>query len=273
MKQINEEKKIPQDIIGDIAILKFDRKTGKKEKKKLAFAFLKKHRQIKTIFEKTGKIHGRLRKPELKFLAGINKKEATYRENNCIFKFDVDETYFSPRLSWNRMIVADDISKKAKPNKENKILVMFAGVAPYPIVIARKMREKNKKFIVISSEINRKACEYAGENVKLNKLQDYVLVVQGDSKKIGEKLKKMNQENSFDFIVMPRPNLKETFLKEALKSGKSGAKYYYHGFGTKESVLDEIKKDAGRKIGKITLRVAGEIGVRKYRWLAEFFKK
>jgi len=276
MKHINEQKKIPQDLIGDIAILKFSRETSKKEKNNLALNFLKKHTQIKTVLEKTGKIHGRLRKPELKFLAGANKKEATYRENGCIFKFNVDETYFSPRLSWNRQVVADEIlkeSKKIKKEKQIKILVMFAGVAPYPIVIAKKLKLAVKKALIISSEINRSACTYAKENVKLNKLEDYVLVIQGDSKKISEKLKKIKIKPEFDYIAMPRPNLKETFLKQALELGKKGTKYYYHGFGTHESVLHEIMKDTSKKIRKISMRAAGEIGVRKYRWLAEFEKR
>lgn len=266
MKQVNENQKIPSDIIGDIAILKFSRGIQEKEKRKLAFSFIKKHSQIKTIFEKTGKIKGRLRKAELKFLAGERKNETIYKENGCLFKFDVNETYFSPRLSWNRQLVADEIVKKAKRN--SKILVMFAGVGPYPIVVAKRLKEKGKKAVVISSEINKKACEYACENVKLNKLQDYVLVVSGDSKKIGEKLKK---SFVFDFILMPRPNLKETFLKEALKLGKKGARYYYHGFGSYEKVRKEIAKE-GKKISNISLRKAGEIGVREYRWLAEFKK-
>ena len=50
---------------------------------------------------------------------------------------------------------------------------------------------------------------------------------------------------------MPRPNLKDTFLKSALKLSKKGTTIFYHGFGTKEEVLSEIKKDTKNKIGKI----------------------
>lgn len=271
MKQVNQERKIPSDMIGDIAILKFSRETSEKEKKKLVKSFLEKNKQIKTLFEKTGKIKGRLRKAELKFLAGEKKNETIYKENGCSFKFDVNETYFSPRLSWNRQVVACDILKYIT-SKKNKILVMFAGVGPYPIVVAKRLKEKGKKALVVSSELNKKASEYAEENVKLNKLQDYVLVIKGDSKKIGEKLIKLKIKPEFDFILMPRPNLKETFLKEALKLGKKGTRYYYHGFGTEEKVMREIIENTHNKIKKLELRKAGEIGVREYRWLAEFKK-
>ena len=69
---------------------------------------------------------------------------------------------------------------------------------------------------------------------------------------------------------MPRPNLKDTFLKTALKLSKKGTIIFYHGFGTKESVLEEIKKDTKGKIGKIKIRKAGDIGPYIYRWQAQF---
>jgi tRNA G37 N-methylase Trm5 len=69
---------------------------------------------------------------------------------------------------------------------------------------------------------------------------------------------------------MPRPNLKETFLKEILKLSYKGTRIYYHGFGKKEDVLNEIKKDTKNKIGKIKIRKAGDIAPYEFRWLASF---
>ena len=69
---------------------------------------------------------------------------------------------------------------------------------------------------------------------------------------------------------MPRPNLKETFLENTLKLAKKGTTIFYHGFGTKEEVLKEIKKDTKNKIGKINIRKAGDIGPFAFRWQAQF---
>ena len=69
---------------------------------------------------------------------------------------------------------------------------------------------------------------------------------------------------------MPRPNLKETFLPTALKFSKKGTTIFYHGFGTKEKVLNEIKKDTKGKTEKINIRKAGDIGPYKFRWQAQF---
>jgi len=255
---------ITYDIIGNIAILKFPLDFKQKQKKDYAKRFLKQQKNIKTVLEKTGKIKGRLRKAKTKFLVGENKRKTIYLENNCRFLLNVDETYFSPRLSNERKVIAEDVAKKVT-SKKNKILVMFAGVAPFSIVIAKKLKQAGKRVEIVSSEINRKANKYAEENVKMNKIQDYVRIIQGDSGKLSEKLKQ-----KFDFIVMPCPNLKQTFLDSALKLSRKGTKIYYYGFGDKDKVLDEINREAGKKIGKIRIRKAGEIAPYKFRWLAEF---
>src|SRR3989338_4159919 len=117
------------NILGNIAIVNFSDKISLELKKKFAEQLLLKHPNIKTILEKSGKFSGRLRKMKTRHLAGEKNKEVLYRENNCVFRFNVDETYFSPRLSNERKEIASMI-------KENdKVLIMFAGVAPYSIVI------------------------------------------------------------------------------------------------------------------------------------------
>lgn len=243
------------------------------EKKRFARDFLKQKEnyQIKTVLEKVGKIKGRLRKAELRFLNGERNFIAEYKENGCIFKFDLREAYFSPRLSWNRQKIAEDVAKKVN-EKKSKILVMFSGISPYPIILARYLKSQKKKAFIVSSEINQKACKIGEENVRLNKLQDYISVLQGDSKKIGLKLKAKKLPLQFDFILMPRPNLRETFLSSALKLGKKGTKYYYHGFGEKGKVLNEIQKDAKNKIKILSISQAGDIGPRLNRWLVVFEK-
>ena len=255
-------KKIPQDIIGNIAILKFPRKTLWPIKKLKAKKFLNKHKTITTILEKTEGFSGKLRTLKTKHLAGIKTKEATYKENNCIFKYNVDESYFSPRLSNERKVIADEIVKLSK-KKETRILVMFAGISPYPIVIAKKLKQAKKQAKIISNELNEKANIAGKKNIILNKLQNNITLVEGDAKKLPVKLKE-----KFDIILMPRPNLEDTFLKTALKLSKKGTTIFYHGFGTKKEVLNEIKKST--KIEKISIRKAGDIGPYKYRWQAQF---
>jgi tRNA (guanine37-N1)-methyltransferase len=245
------------DIIGDIAIIKFSEKTWWIYKKLLAYIFLRKNKNITTVLEKEGDIKGRLRKFKTNYLAGIDKRETICRENHAQFYLHIDQTYFSPRLSNERNRVAQEISQEVKSG--SKILVMFAGIAPFPIVLAKTLKNKNISVDIISSEINKKASEYAIKNVKLNKLENYVRVLQGDSKKI-------KLDKKFDIILMPRPNLKDTFIDSALKYSKNGTLIYYHGFGTEEKVKKEV---SDKRMNVIYMRKAGDIAPRKWRWLVK----
>ena len=130
------------DLIGDIVVFKFseDKKFSLVAKKKISVRFLKGHKNVQGVFEKVGKISGRLRKQSLRFLAGEKDKETVYSENGCRFKLDIEEVYFSPRLANHRKEVAEKISRKFKNGQ--KILVGFAGVAPFSIVISKELQKK-----------------------------------------------------------------------------------------------------------------------------------
>jgi tRNA (guanine37-N1)-methyltransferase len=288
----NKTKHIPQDIIGNIAILKFPRKTLWIIKKIKALKFLKQNKTLTTVLEKTEKISGQLRTPTTKYLAGEKTSIATYRENNCIFKFDVNKSYFSPRLSNERKMIAEEVYKlipktpksqnTKTPAKIYNILVMFAGVAPYPITIAKHLLKANSQkltanFHIYANELNEEANKEAKQNIILNKLQKQITLLPGDANQLAATGYRLLATNiklpKFDIILMPRPNLDDTFLKTALKLSKSGTTIFYHGFGTKESVLKEIKKDTKGKIGKIAIRKAGDIGPYIFRWQTQFKAK
>jgi len=241
------------DIIGNIAILKFPRDVKVREKKKTALYLLKEHKNIKTILEKIEKVSGRLRTYKTRFLAGIKTKETIHKESGCKFKLDVEKTYFSPRLSGERL----EIARKIKKNK--KVLVLFSGVAPYSIVIGKISKPKK----VVSIELNRIANKYACENIKINKLQDKVELIQGD-------VKKLKLKEKFDYIVMPRPQLKESFLKQAFKVVKKNSVIFYYDFskdvsGILEKIYEESRK-ARKKILILRIKKAGEIAPYKYRF-------
>ncbi len=249
------------DVLGNIAIVKFPRDFKLIDKKKFANKLLKENNSIKTVLEKVGKFSGRLRKMQTKHLAGERTKEVLYRENGCTFRFNIDTTYFSSRLSNERKEIASKIKKG------DNVLVMFAGVAPFSIVIARNSKPKK----VCSNEINREANKYAKLNIELNKVKDKVELIPGDIKKVIPKLKQ-----KFDVIVMPRPQLKDTFLKEVFKVSKKGTRIFYYDFCKETEVnliVDKIKqeaKQAKKKIKILKTKSAGEIAPYKIRVRVDF---
>jgi len=247
------------DFFGNIVLVNFPKSMKLKEKKVFANNLMKRNKAIKTVLEKAGKIKGRLRKPEVKYIAGEKTKEVLYKENNCVFRFNIATTYFSPRLSNERKEIANKIKKN------DEVLVLFAGVAPFSIVIAKNSKAKR----VVSNEINREANKYGKLNVELNKLKNKIEFWNGDFKKIKKK-------DKFDVIVMPRPQLKETFLKESLKFSKKGTKIYYYDFCKADGIKDvvkKIKKEAKKSKKNIKIlkkKVAGEIAPYKVRARVDF---
>jgi tRNA (guanine37-N1)-methyltransferase len=249
-----------QDILGNIAILKFDWNESLRDKKKEAGKFLREHKGVRTVLEKTEKFSGRLRTLKTRWLAGEKNLEVLYKENGCEFRFNVESCYFSSRLASERKEIA------LMTGKGENVLVLFGGVAPFAIVIAKLAKPKR----VVSMELGRECSRYAELNVKRNKLGKIVDIVQGDVRK---KLPKMKEK--FSRIVMARPNLKDSFLDVSFPRVKKGGIIHYYGFYN-EADLDKMKelieKEAGkakRKIKILRIKKAGDIGAYKFRYRAD----
>jgi len=247
------------DIIGDIAIIEIPYELEKKEKL-IAEALLNLHKQIKVVVKKAGIHRGIYRRQKLKILAGERRKTTEYKENNVRIILHVQDVYFSPRLSTERK----RISNLVKPSEE--ILVMFSGVAPYPLVIAKNTKAKE----IYAIEINPVAHEFAVENVKLNKLKNIKLFL-GDVRMIIPILKK-----KFDRVLMPLPLGGENFLDLALAAAKKKAIIHFYDF-LKEDEFDlaeeKVKKacdSAKRKFKILRIVKAGQIKPREYRVCVDF---
>ncbi len=98
---------------------------------------------------------------------------------------------------------------------------MFAGVGPYPIVIAKLARPKE----VVGVELNPHAAEYFRKNVRLNKVEDVVKVIEGD---VGEVVPKL--PGQFDRIVMPAPYSAESFIHLLRGKVRRGGFVHYYTF-------------------------------------------
>ncbi|MBI4453139.1 class I SAM-dependent methyltransferase family protein [Candidatus Woesearchaeota archaeon] len=241
-----EKVKTAYDCIGDIAILEIDRELRKKEKV-IANTLLRVRRDIKTVVRKEGSHEGTFRVQKMKYLAGENKKETIHKENNIRLMLDIEKVYFSPRLSLERMRIAELVNNSKSRKSKNKksvnkedILVMFSGCAPYCCVIAKNA--KNKVNSIIGIEINPEGHKYGLENIKLNKLDNVcnINLINGDVKKEIPKLAKTNA--TFDRILMPLPKHAEDFLPEALAVSKKGTIIHFYDFLHEEKFNEAVEK-------------------------------
>jgi tRNA (guanine37-N1)-methyltransferase len=254
-----KQKMADYDMLGNIAILKGEGKS-KEEVLSQAHMLLKKP-GVKTVLQRASNVSGRLRTISTKHLLGKKTLISELKENGCIFRFNVESCYFSPRLSNERQIISTKIKKK------DNVLVMFAGVGVYPIVIYHYSHPQQ----IIGVELGRECCKYFEKNIIINKMPlDRIKIIQGDvKKKVNVKLGK------FDVVIMARPNLTESFLKWGLIACKKGTRLIYYGFCKDDSIdsmVDELLKEAKKYKRKLKIQditPAGEIAPYKHRYRVE----
>jgi len=198
------------DIMGDIALIEIPKKTKSSQEKKIAEAVMKVHPNIHVVAKKTGPISGEYRVRKLKVIAGEKRTETLHKEEGCQFKVDIANSYYSPRLIYERR----RISALVGPGEE--IFVPFAGVGPFAIIIAKNHPDAR----VWANELNPDAYRYMLENIKLNKTQN-VIPIGGDAKKIapivaraGIGIKMSIRKNEIKTRLSKPVNLIELFLKD-----------------------------------------------------------
>ncbi|MCX8190272.1 MAG: class I SAM-dependent methyltransferase family protein [Candidatus Diapherotrites archaeon] len=215
------------DVIGDIAVIEIPKELENK-KQFVGEAILEVHPHIKTVARICGEHTGDFRLRPIEIIAGEKRTLTLHKESGCLFKVDVANTYFSPRLSFERMRIA----RLIKPNEI--IGAWFAGVGPFPIVFAKHTKMK----YAIAIELNPKAYSLLVENIKINKSENRIRPLLGDVRKIVPKL-----NEKFDRIVMPMPKGAEDFLDEVFASANNGCKVHFYRFAdTKNPFLDSEKK-------------------------------
>lgn len=238
------------DMVGDIVIVEIPAELEPKEKK-IGEALLKVHKNVKTVLKKHSPMEGEYRVRKLRHLAGEEKTETFYKEHGCTIKLDVAKVYFSVRLSHERRRIANLVK-----NKE-KILALFAGVGPFPLVISKSHPDAE----IVAVEINPEAVKYMEENVKLNKAKN-IRVVEGDAREIVME----KYQNFADRVLMPLPKTAETFLDVAFAGAKDNATIHFYTFaGAKEPFKEAMEKVAkAAKAANVTADVLSQRIARPY---------
>jgi len=215
------------EIIGSrekaVAIVEIPRELEGK-KVLIANAIMKLNKNVKSVLRKASGRKGELRLRDFELIAGDENTEVIHKEHGCLFKLDPRKVYFSAREAGERQRIAKQV--KAGEN----VLVMFSGIMPYGIVIA-KVQPKVKK--VIGIELNQVAHEYAKENVRINKVSHLVIPMLGD---VREKWKELKEK--FDRIVMPLPFESENFLDIAFKCLKEGGIIHFYSLGEEKKLFE-----------------------------------
>jgi len=228
------------DVVGDIAIIRVpDRLTS--QTSTVATVIMRAHKHVRTVLKQVSAVSGDFRLRRLEWVLGKKKTETLYRESDCIFKVDLAQCYFSPRLSFERMRV----TKAVQPGET--VVNMFAGVGSFCILIARHGRAET----VYSIDVNPSAVRFMRENIRLSRVQGQVVPILGDAKEVIVG----HLQNVADRVVMPLPERAFEYLDYAVLALKpvGGWIHYYdfeHALKTEDPV-EKVKAKVSEKLQKL----------------------
>ena len=251
------------DIIGTIAIIKIPESLTSK-RKLIADALIEEIRPVKSVFCQVSAIEGDYRLRKLELISGENSPITVYKEHGCTFKVDVINTYFSPRLSTERLRIA----KLTEPNEV--IVNMFGGVGTFSIIISRY----NKSAKVYSIDSNPIATDMCRQNIEINKLTGNVIPVLGDAEQeIHKSLQGIAKR-----VLMPLPEKARDFVDAAVSSLENGSgmiHYFCHvGADNKKTAIQNGVMDTSESFSKFNhtirnVKVVREVGPRFYQIVSD----
>lgn len=185
------------DMIGDIAIIKIPDSLLTK-KNIIGEVILESIKNLKTVFLQRSSVSGEYRLRGLEVIAGNEKYVTYYREYGCKFLVNVATTYFSPRLSTERLRISNLVSP-------GEIVVnMFAGVGTFSVIMAKKHQIK-----VYNIDSNLDAYILSIMNSRINRLTDRIFSIHGDSQYV---LSSNSFKNRIDRVLLPLPERAHEFV-------------------------------------------------------------
>jgi len=229
-ENVKSELPTSYDVLGDIILIKLP-KNLIAHQKEIGESLLKTNKNIRTVCS-IEPIKGEFRTRYVKIIAGEDRTITTHKEYGLQFEIDIKKNYFSPRLATERKRVSNLI-------KRGEIVVdLFAGVAPFSIMIAKYANPK----IIYAIDKNKEAVKLAKQNVKRNNVLDKIEVIHADAKEIHNIL-----SIRADRIIMNLPFSAYLFFSSALKMVDKNCTIHYYDIIKKGEIkgrIESLKKKA-----------------------------
>lgn len=244
------------DIVGDIATIIVPPQLSHQEAL-IARAIRQTNKNIKVVAKRNSHYQGEFRTQNLKIIGGENRTETIHKEFGIRLYLDLKEVYFSVRSSTERRRIASLVRPL-----EN-VLVMFSGIAPYPLHIARFSEAAS----ITGIEMNPAAHHYGEKNLVLNKASGKIDLHLGDVREICPRLCQ-----KFDRIIMPLPRAGFTYVPTALTCLKQNGRLHFYTIqstGTLNktvSFLGHLSEKNGRRLSDAQTAVCGHTGPNDYRY-------
>ena len=211
------------DCIGDVIVVKIiDELMDYRHQ--IGEALLKVNKNFRLVLMDGG-VKGELRIRDLEPIAGEGDSETRHKESGVIMITDPAKVYFNPRLATERMRIASLV-------KDGETIIdMFAGVAPFPLVISKHAKPK----LIYSIDLNYDAVEYMIRNIHLNKVKN-IVPIEGDASV------EIQNIPMADRVIMNLPQIAYRFLGDALSRTKQGGTVHMHRIMERDSVESDMSQ-------------------------------
>ena len=209
--------------LGKVIILKLNQKLLI-QKKLIGEVCLELFPKIKSVYVNLGKIIGTFREPEkIELIAGEDNPIVEHKEHDVIYRFDITKIMFSKGNVNERRFLATLVKKR------EIIVDMFAGIGYFSLPIAKHSAAER----IYSIELNPESYKFLVENIKINRLEDKIIPINGDCKQEVLELSKTGvRADRVIMGVFPAP---KEYIKEALTLTKdNGSIFHYEGVVEKE---------------------------------------
>ncbi|MGC9130920.1 MAG: class I SAM-dependent methyltransferase [Pyrobaculum sp.] len=152
--------------------------------------------------------------------------EVIHKEHGYYIKVDPTKVFFSSRDQTDRLDVASRVGEG------ERVLYLFAGVAPYAVAIAKLAKPR----LIVAVELNPWGFKYMVDNFRLNKIRNAV-AIHGDVAVVAPLLRR-----KFDRVLLTLPLGAYKYLPAALEClEKSGVIHFYH-LGREEDPFREAEE-------------------------------
>jgi tRNA (guanine37-N1)-methyltransferase len=227
------------DVIGDIAVIEVPTEL-KAHESLIGEGILKTHKNVHTVLAKTSAVTGTYRLRSFEVIAGEPRTSTIHKEYGCQYHVDVAKAYFSPRLSHEHDRVASLVQKG------ETVVDLFAGIGPFAVLIAKN----NPDAKVYAVDINPQAVELLEKNIRLNRVENRVIPILGDTRQTVEK----RLSGVADRVIMNLPEKAIKFVDAACKAVKpTGGTIHFYAFVRLPDSLENLKlrfSEAVKKTGR-----------------------
>lgn len=237
------------DQIGEIIVVRIpDCLLPKRQT--IGHALLDSVKIVRSVYCQKEAVKGDYRTRKLELIAGEDNTETQYKESGCRFVVDVENAFFSPRLSYERERIAGLVQDG------ETIVNMFGGVGMFSIIAA-----KSTDCVVYSIDSNPTASILCMRNVALNgKMAGTVTSICGEaSQVVGDMTAGVS-----DRTLMLLPERSDEFLDSAVRTTADGGviHYYSHIHADKKTDAAELSEEHYLDVTPVRSEILGSRIVR-----------